>query len=165
MKKQSPQKRNQLRNEKGMAIIEVIPLIVIFLMFLSFGMGMWGAIHTATLHSIGARAYAFETFRQRTNLYYFREDRSGMTQPYWLGIKGFRYHAIQNEDNKPGTFVATTRNIAMGTIEPTTAGTTTIHNQDIFSLQTRNQKTETTPMWVMVGYGLCLNADCGGSGN
>ena len=42
--------------------------MVIFVMLMSFGMGLFGVVHTAILHSIAARTYSFETFRQRTNL-------------------------------------------------------------------------------------------------
>lgn len=151
-------------DQKGMAMIEALPLLVIFVMFLSFGLGFWGAIHTAVLHSIGARAYAFETFRNRTNLNFFREDGSALTRaPLFLGGKGFRYHAIQNALDSRPNFVASPRNIAMGSAQPTQSTNVQTHNVDVYSIEDRgrNQKVETSPIWVMVGYGICLNAGCG----
>src|SRR5580698_8297875 len=109
-------KTSRLRNQNGMAMIEAVPLIVIFVMLLSFGMGFFGIVHTAILNSIAARAYAFETFRDRTNLNYYREDGSaldGTVGALYLGIKQFRYHAVQHEADARPSFVPTSRNIAM----------------------------------------------------
>src|SRR5580698_1982900 len=98
-------KTSRLRNQNGMAMIEAVPLIVIFVMLLSFSMGFFGVVHTAVLNSISARAYAFETFRDRTNLNYYREDGSaldGSVGPLYLGLKQFRYHAVQHKlDSRP----------------------------------------------------------------
>jgi hypothetical protein len=154
------------KNEKGMAMIEALPLIIVFVMMLSFGLGFFGVIQTAILHSISARAYAFETFRGRANLNYFREDGSALDAskgPLYLGTKGFRYHAIQHEVDGRALFVATTRNIAMGTVEPKDSGLSQTHNIDIYQIleRGRNTKTNVNPAWIMVGYGICLNSSCG----
>jgi hypothetical protein len=150
-------------NQKGLAMIETVPLIVIFVVLTSFGMGFFGIVHTAVLHSIAARTYAFETFRQRTNLYYFRENRSGLTDPINNSKKGWRYHAINPEggDDSRQIFIATTRPIALGRSVAASDSTMTTHNQQIFDLQPRNERVNVNPAWVMVGYGLCLNANCG----
>lgn len=145
-----------------MALIETIPLLVIFVMFLSYAMGFFGAVHTACLNSISARAYAYETFRNRTNLNYFREDGSALTkQPLYLGNKGFRYHAVNTEIDDRPSFIATTRQISIGKSAPQAAAKEPTHNQDIYSILRRNEKVEVSPIWVMVGYGICLNASCG----
>ncbi|MGZ3723897.1 MAG: hypothetical protein ACXVA9_13230, partial [Bdellovibrionales bacterium] len=91
-----------LRSQKGIALLETVPLMVIFVMLMSFGMGLFGVVHTAILHSIAARAYSFETFRQRTNLHYFREDGSGLVKSTAMNFtkKGWRYHAIQHENDQ-----------------------------------------------------------------
>lgn len=154
-------KKSRIGNEKGLAILETVPLIVVFVLLFSFGMGFFGVIHTATLHSIGARAYSFETFRQRTNLYYFREDGSGLDQPFNFSKKGWRYHAVNHESDTRTKFVSTTRPITIGKgADPGDAGPET-HNLQIYELQARNQRYAVNPVWVMVGYGICLNAGCG----
>lgn len=152
-----------LRSQKGIALLETVPLIVIFAMLLSFGLGMFGIIHTAILNSIGARTYAFETFRQRTNLYFFREDGSGLTASTALNFtkKGWRYHAIQHETDPRNVFVATVRPIAIGNRAPAGDNTETTNNLAIFSMQPRNDRISVNPAWVMVGYGICLNMTCG----
>ncbi len=149
-----------------MAMIEAIPLLIIFAVLLSFSLGLYGVVHTAILSSISARAYAFETFRSRTNLNYYREDGSaldGTVGPLYLGVKEFRYHAIQHESDTRPRFIATTRPIAMGTFEPLQQTGIDVHNQQVFQIldKVRNQQVNTNPVWVMVGYGICLKAGCG----
>lgn len=158
--KRSPKKKNLLKDQSGMAVIEAVPLLVIFVMMFSFGLGFFGAIHTATLHSISARAYAFETFRQRSNLTYFREDGSGLKSPMHYKTKGFRYHGISHETDLKDSFVSTLRPIAIGREIASDASVTT-HNQGIFDLEDRNQKVSVSPLWIMVGYGICIDQKCG----
>lgn len=149
-------------NERGMAIVEAVPLLVIFLMFASFGLGLFGAIHTSILYSIGARTYAFETFRNRTDLTYFRTEGSGLTQPLQNREFEMRFHAI-NSEAAPDIqhFYATTRPISVGRTVANTDARVSDHNEAIFSLGPRNQSVAINPIWIMVGYGICLNARCG----
>lgn len=152
-----------LASNRGIALLETIPLIVIFVMLMSFGMGLFGVIHTAILHSIAARTYSFETFRQRANLYYFREDGSGLdaSKSFNYTKKGWRYQAVQHENDQRSIFVATIRPIALGRAVATADNTETTNNVSIFSMQPRNDHLSVSPAWVMVGYGICLNAACG----
>ncbi|MBX3020615.1 MAG: hypothetical protein KF799_02970 [Bdellovibrionales bacterium] len=152
-----------LKSQKGMAIIETVPLLVIFVVLMSFGMGFFGVIHTAVLHSIAARTYSFETFRQRTNLYFFREDGSGTNASTAINFtkKGWRFQAVQHETDDRKRFVATTRPISLGRAIAATDTNEETHNKDILSLLPRNQRVAVNPVWVMVGYGICLNAKCG----
>lgn len=159
-------KKRLVNNQKGMAMIEAVPLLIIFAVMLAFMLGMFGIVHTAVLSSISARAYAFETFRSRSNLNYYREDGSaldGTIGPLYLGRKEFRYHAIQHESDQRPRFIATTRNVAIGLVEPTQASADDLHNTQIYSIldKVRNQKTSSNPVWIMVGYGICLKASCG----
>ncbi len=152
-----------LQNERGLAMLETVPLIVIFAVLVSFGLGFYGIVHTATLHSIGARTYAYETFRQRTNLYYFREDGSGLSGPLVYHNKGWRYNAVNNENDERNLFVSTSRPIAFGRETAAVEANAQTHNQQIFQLQPRNERVAVNPAWIMVGYGICLNAKCGGN--
>lgn len=152
---------NILRNQKGIALLETVPLLVIFVVLISFGMGFFGMIHTATLHSIGARTYAFETFRQRANLSYFRENGSGLERPINFTTKQWRYHAVQHESDPRNVFVATTRPISLGRVIASNPTNDDTHNQQIFQILPRNERIAVNPGWVMVGYGICLNANCG----
>lgn len=156
-----PKFPKSLSNQKGMAMIEAVPLIVIFIMLLSFGLGFYGAIHTATLHSIGARTYAFETFRQRSNLTYFREEGSGLTDPLHYKKKGFRYHGVSHETDQRPLFVSTLRPMSIGRGVASTESEFSTHNSKVFELERRNQSVGVNPMWIMVGYGICIDSKCG----
>jgi len=156
-----PNRPNFLRNEKGLAILETVPLIVIFVMLMSFGLGFFGIIHTAALHSIAARTYAMETFRNRANLYYYREDGSGLDRPFNFTNKGWRYHAVQHERDPRDLFVATARPIALGNRVPAGDPSKETHNTGIYALLPRNERISVNPAWIMVGYGICLNGQCG----
>jgi hypothetical protein len=150
-----------LSGEKGLAMLETIPLIVIFAVLVAFGLGFFGIVHTAVLHSIGARTYTYETFRNRNNLYYFREEGSGLTSPMSYAKKQWRYHAIQHESDGRRRFVATTRPISFGRALANSDANQETHNVQIFQIQPRNERVSVNPAWIMVGYGICLNATCG----
>ena len=152
------------KNQRGSASIEAITILVVFLVLMSYGLGFFGVIHTAILHSIGARSYAFETFRNRTNIKYHRDTtRADILLHSEIEI---RYHGIQAASSNGSTFQATERDIAVTDIgrDPNAkAGQTTDHTQRIYEIDGRNREggVEISPSWVMVGYGMCINANCG----
>lgn len=152
-----------LQDQKGMAILEAVPLLVIFVVLISFGLGYYGIIQTAILHSIASRTYAFETFRQRTNLYVFRENGTGLMAGRALEYtrKGWRYHAVTNVTGPTDKFVSTPRPIALGRGVAAADANESTHNQQIFQILPRNERIAVNPAWVMVGYGICMNAGCG----
>lgn len=157
--------RRHLQNERGLATVETIPLLVLFVMLSGYALGLFGSIHTAILHSIAARTYAFETFRNRTNLNIFREQafaNQGNLLSY-VG-KGMRYHSVRSESVEPGRegFFASTRPLTKGYPGPEARGNEVDHMERIFTIQPRNEAVEVNPIWIMVGYGICLNAACGG---
>lgn len=151
------------RNQRGLATVESIPLLVIFVMLVGYAVGMFGAIHTGILHSIAARTYAFETFRNRTNLKIFRENiNSGGSNLFSFAKKGMRYHSVRAEDSPSGDgFFVTRRPLSIGYPSPEGSVKQSDHIQGIFTMQQRNQSIGVSPMWIMVGYGICLNAACG----
>lgn len=151
----------RLKSQRGLAIIEALPLLVIFLILISYGMGLWGVIHTGILHSISARTYAFETFRNRTDLTYFRENDLSVVFHY--EAEEVRFHMIQPVTNATDLF-ATPRPIAIGREQGERRGGSQDHNSRIYSIQERNREggVEVNPAWVMIGYGMCLNVSCGG---
>lgn len=153
-----------------MAIIETLPLLVIFVMLIAYGLGLFGAIHTAVLYSISARQYAFETFRHRTNLEYFRENQSGLTTRNYHLSEQIRFHGIQTDylGHKDGSGLASTaRRIRFDRKAASSEADIADHNTKIFNMQYRNRGrdgggVEVSPIWIKVGYGLCLTAECGG---
>ena len=104
--------RNPLKNERGFAVIESIAMIIIFLTMISYTIGFWGVIHTATLHSIASRNYAMEIFRHRSNLWYFRGNAPS---PLHYHNYGSRIHGTNNDalDGVGSRQLATERRVAM----------------------------------------------------
>lgn len=149
--------------KSGFASIEAVVLITVFLLLISYTLGFFGAIHGSILHSIAARNYAFETFRHRTNLVYFRPKKG--TEHYQN--KGLRFHAVVSE-NQGGNeqFQAPTRPIAIGrSPAETNRKNSDTHNNQVPNLRTgqRNESVEVSPMWIKVRYGLCIDLKCGDS--
>lgn len=159
-------KTGRLRNESGMALVETIPILVIFLVLFAYGFGFFGVVHTGILNSISARAYAFETFRNRANLTFFRDRQTADGFSHFANI-GVRFHTVTSEKKAgdatdQGQF-ATTRKLALGRDVADSNTPESQHNERIYSLERRNRKggLEASPAWIMVGYGICINSRCG----
>lgn len=154
-------KRNR-KHQKGMAIIELIPIMIIILLLFNFSIGFFGVIHTGILNSMSARNYAFETFRHRSNLTYFRENVK--TDIISYKDTGMRLHATVSENKKSDQlFVATQRPIDFLSKTETT-GNSELHNSRIYDAVDGKRYTAgggVTPVWIRPQYGICLNTKCG----
>ena len=154
----------KIMNNKGMATFEAIPMIVIFVMLVGYALGLWGVVHKATLSSIAARQYAFETLRNRSNYMYFR-DRVDSEILHHQKI-GYRYHAV-TEPERGGNFNAPNTPITVGkkpqntNLHKLNTDSEQLHSEGIFELKRRNQKVEFSHAWIMTGYGICMNPSCG----
>lgn len=155
---------DRLNSESGNAMIETLPIMVIFVWLLGFGLGFFGFVHTAIMNSMAARTYAFETFRNRADVTYFREETTNGQVTHYQSF-GNRFHAVNNETNalNKDTQLATVRPISFGVKEATSKSSVLDHNAKIYEIAGRNRKgnVEASPAWVMVGYGICLNVQCG----
>jgi hypothetical protein len=169
--RQPPQRRPKslLKSEKGMATLETIPLLFIFIYLLCYTLGGFGIVHTGIKNSIAARAYAFETFRNRSNLVYFRDTPPA--QLLELRTVGCRVHGIMSEGPRAddSSFRASERPLRVGiAMEPDgSRNDPNIHNVKVFDPgsiadKKRNTTVGTSPVWVMVQYGICLDVNCGG---
>ena len=161
-------------NERGMATIETIPLIMVFVFMLCYEFGIFGVIHTGIMQSISARAYAFETFRNRSNLFYFRDGPGDLPLgSYYFRNAGTRTHGIASEkksdEDSNDDGLAAERPLRVGipfTPDLTSRKDLDRHNVKIFSQtlvgpQKRNTSVEVNPVWIQVVYGMCLNKKCG----
>lgn len=164
----------QLKNEKGMAVIEMIPIIIIVLILLSFSFGFFGVVHTGILNSMAARNYAFETFNHRADLRYFRaadsvapDDENEREKAYHE--QNFRMHGIASETRAKGAdepFV-TTREITFGwdvtETELVSAESQTYHKDEVQRVRDGFRYTNdgVNPVWIQSSYGICLNMKCG----
>ena len=165
----SSSKQRSLKGQKGLASIEAIFMSFLYMLLLSFGVGFFGVVHTGIVNSISARQYAFETFRHRANLIHHRSDPA-FPNPLSYRRYGFRLHTITTEANTTNTFVAPARNLAI-TDNLNDVGSTgnrnTASHEQLWGLQSsdfdaQRDNFRINPVWVKVGYGICLNAACGG---
>lgn len=161
-----------INNERGLATVETIPLLVIFIILLAYSFGTFGIIHTGILNSIASRTYAFETIRNRANTTYFRDNVVGAmipggAQEHYRRM-GNRLHGVKQENEQSqSAFRVTERPLRVGFGRlPADASRNNpmIHNQSLFDGGVRD-KVQTTvgvsPVWVMTQYGLCIDAKCG----
>lgn len=159
-------------NQKGLAVFEIIPILIIFVLLINFVIGFFGIIHSGILNSIAARNYAFETFGNRANLNYFRdlEMPAKDLDTGFLTNFGFRYHGIIAEGAPAGIWSATKRSIKFSDNAENSLDQSAIHIQQVArvvagvkvsdSAPTIN-KDDFTRVWVRTVYGICLNKTCG----
>ena len=62
-----------LNKSSGIAVFEILPLLVVFISLIGLTLGLWGAVHSSILQSIAARHYAFEVINNRTNFSHHRD--------------------------------------------------------------------------------------------
>lgn len=157
--------RSHIHNNNGMAIIEVVPVIAVFVLLVNFALGFFGLIHSGILNSIAARNYAFETFRNRSNLNYLRDTVDSDPEVFYSRV-GQRYHGIIKESVPGLNWYATTRPIRFtdisGDYEPKGANE---HNRIKGIIEgerasERGIEEGVNPAWVRTIYGICLNATC-----
>ncbi len=159
--------RRSLGN-KGLAAIEIIPVIIVIALIANFSLGFFGIIQTGILTQIAARNYTYETFRHRTNLLYFHDVRDGNGALSFEKF-GFRLHGIAS-DKREGSDrapVATIRRLSFGK-EIEAAGTAGERNavgsleSGIFTIKekVRNENIAVSPVWIRPVYGICLNSKC-----
>ena len=83
-----------LGNARGIAMFEMIFLLLVFVVLFGLTLGFWGAIHTGTLQSISARHYSFEVLNHRTHYEYHRDWPLGVvpsSSPYMIGNNGYAH--------------------------------------------------------------------------
>jgi hypothetical protein len=159
-------KSNALKNQNGTAMVEVVPLLVIFVLLINFALGFFGVIHAGILNSIAARNYAFETFRNRAVLNYLRDISDSDDVTYRR--EGFRFHGIKKEGVRGSEWVATTRPIKFTDTNQLDdpLGSQSDHNQGLRRIAEGQRVSDAgledgvNPVWVRTMYGICLNAKC-----
>lgn len=177
--RRKPLFKKSRRNEDGMAIIESIPVLFMLVMVFNFSLGFFGAIHSGILNSIGSYNYAFETFRYRSNLTYFRP---GVKEKNYKA-SGNRVHGItkdgseQASNEAKGSWPVTFRDITFNYIkedpgrnlagavesERDYAGRNSPTNIWFATSEyepTESSAIQTPRIWIKTIYGMCINADC-----
>jgi hypothetical protein len=89
-------RRQYKKTEKGMAIMEAIPVLFMLVLVFNFSLGFFGAVHSGILNSIASYNYTLETFRFKSNLVYFRPG--GGTTNYAKSLN--RVHGTVQDGNE-----------------------------------------------------------------
>jgi hypothetical protein len=158
------------RNQRGQALIEIVPILVLFVLLLNFALGFFGVIHTGILNSIAARNYTFETFRNRADLSYFREEQPGSNSIPTFAKFGRRWHGIvENSTNFQWVAVQRALRFTEARGPASEGNTATFHNTKVWSLQDGKKVSDqgmdepgegSNPVWLKNLYGICLRASC-----
>ena len=150
------------KKQKGMASMEAMASIILYLVFLSFSLGFFGVVHSGIVNSLAARNYAFDTFSNRTYLKYHR-DAPG-EQLHSHKENGFRLHSILTERNPPNNedFIATKRSIAFAKMHYRKGRNNNQHMKMVEEEAegNNNKKYSFNPVWIKTAYGICLNTRC-----
>lgn len=170
--------RKSSLNSSGMAVVEMIPILIIIVLLINFSLGFFGVIHTGILNSIAARNYTFETFRHRTNLNFFYREGSSDTILSDYVKYGFRVHGIAAESRPSGdeTWTATSRNIAfvrpfggvdndgkeLSIQQRGINSESDLHNNKVFTIRDSGSRTliGAAPVWIRPAYGICIKSSC-----
>jgi hypothetical protein len=171
-----------LKNNKGMAVLELVPTLFVYMLLINFSLGFFGIVHSGILHSIAARNYTFETFAHRTNLVYHirpKDPSPAALAKNNFEAKGYRYSGIVSENDKTETkWIATDRPIAftsqfggtdndgvdLGGRNPgNVTGESAAHNTGVRNLNeaVRNETIAVKSIWIKTIYGICMNSKCG----
>ncbi len=151
-------KRTKKQNMKGIATIEAALLLSIFVVFMTYCIGTFGIIHTGILNSISSRAYAFETFRNRTNLKYFRDSAGAeFAQTVKYGV---RAHGVVDENEDLAQWSVTYRDLAKGRDVASERIRAEIDYENLND--GRKERGRASPVYIKTVYGICLDFECGG---
>lgn len=153
----------RIKKEDGSAIIETLPLLIIFMTILGNMWGFFMAVHSGILSSIGARTYAFETFRNRADLTYFRDQEINSGDPYTKQkvnyyLSGLRTHAVTKPNNQ-NKFYPLAINYNKFSPAPSKASSSiqVQHSHDSIFSEHRATNTGVKEIWIRSNYGMCLN--------
>jgi hypothetical protein len=152
--------------EKGMALVESIPVLFTIVIVFNFSLGFFGSIHSGILNSIGAYNYSLETFRFRSNLMYFRPGAD--SKQHYLKSKN-RVHGVIQDGNvtteSKGRWPVTVRKLAFNAEVPVSQDPNhswAAKASGIWSVDTLKARSdvETPEIWIKTVYGICINAEC-----
>ncbi len=152
------------KQEKGLASIETVIMVFIFVALLGSTLGFYGITQKMILHSIASRAYGFEQIRNRTNITYLRDIQGGNSNSYH--VTKLRYFTVKEPGGGNATFLAAKMDVdfrSVGSVGGSTANPEA-HNTTAYGDISRNRRNERhyfDKVWIKVGHGICLTAECG----
>ena len=142
-----------LRSQKGIAYVEMLPLLVLFVMLFGLSFGLWTSIHRATLKSIAARHYSFEVLNNRSHYIYHRDTKAPDGDTGYYLKNGMRFFAnvkYQNTGDDPDLKKETT------SLSLFNQGVTKINSP---SPDNSSITEQTNPIEIKIGYGICIDTE------
>ena len=140
-----------LKEEKGVAITEMLFLLIVFVMFFGLTFGFWSTIHSGTLNSIGARHYAFEVLNNRTHFIYHRDrpDTKVDSESYYKK-NGYRFFAVVQY--QPGD---------EPDLKSLEGKLNWFDGNKAWNAGKNRTEQKANPVWIKSGYGICIDFNCG----
>lgn len=137
-----------LQNQSGVAVVEMLPLLVVFVILFGLTFGFWTSVHSGILRSIAARHYAFEVINNRSHIIYHRDTTGRTGNEQYYGKNGYRFFASV---------------IKQGGNPALKSGKQAINLFDSggTKIPTPSASNQANPIWLKMGYGICLNFKCG----
>ena len=143
-----------IKNEKGLAYVELLPMLVIFVILFGLTFGLWTSIHKASLKSIAARHYSFEVLNNRTHYIYHRDIIPLNGKKSYYQKNGMRFFAnveYQKDSTNP-KLKADQSNLSLFD-----SGVSQIYPPNPKNSSFR----QTNPIKIKTGYGICIdNNNC-----
>ena len=143
--------KRALNNQKGVAMVEMLPLLSIFVILFGLTFGLWTSSHSGILQSISARYYAFEVINNRTHFIYHRDTSDPKDGEQYYEKDGKRFFAIvkkqEVDDLKPIAEQKALNLFGRDSLEITGDPNST--------------KAQRNPIKLRTGYGICIDFDCG----
>lgn len=168
-----------LKNQKGMAALEIIAIFAVIMILFNFSLGFFGVVQTGILKSMAARNYAMETYRFRSNLdFFWRRDDGDISK---FRLFGNRFHGVTSEfSTSSDRWVATARQISFASSfggtdrdgndysrTPASDSNVQLHNKTVYQIKDDGKallddkdKYKAYPVWIKTVYGICINSDC-----
>ena len=142
-------KQNFLVNQRGIAMVEMLPLLFIFVILFGLTFGLWASIHTGMLQSIAARHYAFQVLNNRTHFIYHRDTSKPNNKETYYGKDRKRFFAII--EGYTGD-------------DPKLVGqksTINLFNKGVLNVSEHSGDSgQSNPILLKTGYGICLDFKC-----
>lgn len=139
-----------LKNQKGVAVVEMLPLLAVFIILFGLIFGFWTSVHKGILQSISARHYAFEVINNRANFMYHRDTKPAGGAKQYYKKNGYRFFAVVEKQ------LTSTQKL-----QPQERDLS-LFNQDPMSIPPSRTSNKANPIWVKTGYGICIDFECGG---
>ncbi|MCZ0933061.1 MAG: hypothetical protein OXJ52_07915 [Oligoflexia bacterium] len=144
-------KQGFLRDQRGVAMVEMLPLLSIFVILFGLTFGLWISIHSGILQSISARHYAFEVINNRTHFIYHRDIIEPGDKKSYYEKDGKRFFAIVELQASASPYIISEKK------------SLSLFDKDSLRItgDPGSGSPQRNPIWLKTGYGICIDFNCG----